>query len=942
MPLEYDETPTEGMKRIEEAFSPTAGAGRSMEGYNASIGARRGPISGNVMSAADPVTGQPVMVGGRAQVGPLSYQYNQPTQRGAPGTQTVGATIPFDADAYFGATAQQGPGGRSYGINVGRGGFNAYGQYNPQRKDLNVGGSYQANFAEGGPVYDEMGNVIMGDSNTDYRGTPGYAAVEAASIGAENAARNYYNNLRNAFTESSEYAKQGLENTVSPEGPAYNVIGPAQYLLGSAGAVAAPFTAAARSVGDAVTELSGNPEIGKRAEIVGGLLPFGGGPATRTGVKTARKAEEEGIKYATQQDGPFYRVRSPAAEELGSTHRGIKEAAEYDAGLAPAVEGGSGASGRRVQKLLSDGELETILKSPDQNFLRARAAERVGADFEPVKMAPSSLAKQSAIGRTFEIAAEGSPEYKQAVFEAYKRDMPEVVKEAGAKNYDELLKASYRQMAKETREQFDSLPLSYSFHRNGEGNYANSAEMAKDVHGNKHLYVYQGGDPHDFLNAVDPRTGLNENEMFRAVHDAYGHAVHGNQFGAKGEEIAWGLHQQMYSPLAKLAMTAETRGQNSFVNYSPLNAALKERLNVLEEARVEARRRGDKEGMAEAAAAKKAAYEGFQYAPQKSVLLPPEFVSAEYAGGMPAYLEPVNKPRPGTTVAADLTHFSPEAGLKELDPARYGSGIPGDERSRLRSQPGAVKERTYYYTSPPDKVIPEAGLGQNRYKASSENLYDIAADPLGFKKLATESNRQPWDSNFNPGTIDRGRFANDLERLVKEYGYEGMMNPNAAFPMATVFKPKAVQPFAKGGKVTPMSFPEQVAVVTHDIAERAHKDHMDQRHLAYLLKVASGMYLPPERAMDYARQIMTGDVEGLLQRFQTYQPSLRTFARLNEMVGGKHKLLGTGHMGDRMLRMKGVDGLERTKDAAAAALESDVVKSRPVMMKALKKLSKRI
>ena len=131
-------------------------------------------------------------------------------------------------------------------------------------------------------------------------------------------------------------------------------------------------------------------------------------------------------------------------------------------------------------------------------------------------------------------------------------------------------------------------------------------------------------------------------------------------------------------------------------------------------------------------------------------------------------------------------------------------------------------------------------------------------------------------------------------------------------------------------------------MVASDLASKARKDHLDQRHLAYLLKVASGMYLPPERAMDYARQIMTGDVDGLLQRFQTYAPSLRTFARLNEMMGGKHKLLGTGNMGERMQRMKGLDGLERTKESATSALESDVVKSRPLMAKALKKLSKRI
>ena len=87
---------------------------------------------------------------------------------------------------------------------------------------------------------------------------------------------------------------------------------------------------------------------------------------------------------------------------------------------------------------------------------------------------------------------------------------------------------------------------------------------------------------------------------------------------------------------------------------------------------------------------------------------------------------------------------------------------------------------------------------------------------------------------------------------------------------------------------------------------------------------------------------MTGDSAGLMQRFQTYVPSARTFARLNEMLGGKHDFMGKGHMGKQMQRMKGVDALQRTKDALDAAMDSDVVRDHPAMSKALKKLSKRI
>jgi Inorganic Pyrophosphatase len=166
-PSRFDETPTDGMKRIEQAMAEpperyntqrgrlAAGAGRSLEGYNARVGAQ-GPVGGGVMVAADPVTGRPVMVGGQAQAGPLSYQYSKPTVRGAPASQQIGVGgQPFDADTYFGVSAQQAPGqGRTYGANVSQGGddgsWSAYAGYNPTNRSANIGGSYQTNFATGG------------------------------------------------------------------------------------------------------------------------------------------------------------------------------------------------------------------------------------------------------------------------------------------------------------------------------------------------------------------------------------------------------------------------------------------------------------------------------------------------------------------------------------------------------------------------------------------------------------------------------------------------------------------------------------------------------------------------------------------------------------------------------------------------------------------------
>lgn len=63
------------------------------------------------------------------------------------------------------------------------------------------------------------------------------------------------------------------------------------------------------------------------------------------------------------------------------------------------------------------------------------------------------------------------------------------------------------------------------------------------------------------------------NDIFRIVHDVFGHGKEGVGFGPSGEENAWQSHVLMYSPLAARAMTSETRGQNSWVNFGPYGEA---------------------------------------------------------------------------------------------------------------------------------------------------------------------------------------------------------------------------------------------------------------------------------------------------------------------------------------------------------------------------------
>ena len=153
---------------------------------------------------------------------------------------------------------------------------------------------------------------------------------------------------------------------------------------------------------------------------------------------------------------------------------------------------------------------------------------------------------------------------------------------------DPAVKSAYDAMAKETLEQYASiLDKGYKIEIwEGEGEpYKNSAEMIADVRDNKHMYIFgtEAGFGEGEItpekraeNAMLAETEYKDvtgktllvNDVFRFVHDFFGHTELGNGFGPIGEENAWMVHSRMYSPEARRAMTTETRGQNSWVNFN--------------------------------------------------------------------------------------------------------------------------------------------------------------------------------------------------------------------------------------------------------------------------------------------------------------------------------------------------------------------------------------
>jgi hypothetical protein len=147
---------------------------------------------------------------------------------------------------------------------------------------------------------------------------------------------------------------------------------------------------------------------------------------------------------------------------------------------------------------------------------------------------------------------------------------------------DPAVKASYDALAKETKAQWDFITgkgvKMEPWTQRGQP-YKNSAEMVADVRDNKHLWFFPtdqgfGGDTktaqHPMLTPIGVKANgkdLVANDAFRAVHDYFGHAKEGFEFGPKGEYNAYLAHNQMFSDAAKPALAAETLAQNSWVNY---------------------------------------------------------------------------------------------------------------------------------------------------------------------------------------------------------------------------------------------------------------------------------------------------------------------------------------------------------------------------------------
>lgn len=162
--------------------------------------------------------------------------------------------------------------------------------------------------------------------------------------------------------------------------------------------------------------------------------------------------------------------------------------------------------------------------------------------------------------------------------DSYRALYPEVRRSIG-QPLTHRMERSYRALRKEIPKQYNYLTspveqggLGISVEVTHENPYNHPREMAEDVKTNRRLKVLStestGG--HALLSNE-------ENDMFRAVHDAFGHLATARDFTRHGEEAAYSSHAAMFSKKALPALVSETRAQNTYLIHAgdfPPNAPI--------------------------------------------------------------------------------------------------------------------------------------------------------------------------------------------------------------------------------------------------------------------------------------------------------------------------------------------------------------------------------
>jgi hypothetical protein len=304
-------------------------------------------------------------------------------------------------------------------------------------------------------------------------------------------------------------------------------------------------------------------------------------------------------EYQEAIDGNTNRNTEAASQGRGGktwSGRSIREAVESAARR-------DGAESSQQERALPDRDRESgeLRKTPDRRG--DRGGRDQGRSLAPLEGAPIVKGATGPDPRLVEVAEQyardnGISLRRQAEFVEVDLERAARIAQAYAAMphapQDPKVKEAYANLIRQTTDQYRALERAgykfYLFDENSDPYEGNPWNAMRELRADQTMGVFatEAGfgsgvdfDPQD--NPLLADTGIKwpygsldgkpkrvlANDLFRAVHDAFGHGIEGAGFRARGEENAWQAHARLFTGSAVGAITSETRGQNSWLNYGP-------------------------------------------------------------------------------------------------------------------------------------------------------------------------------------------------------------------------------------------------------------------------------------------------------------------------------------------------------------------------------------
>ena len=328
---------------------------------------------------------------------------------------------------------------------------------------------------------------------------------------------------------------------------------------------------------------------------------------------------------------------------------------------------------------------------------------------------------------------------------------------------------------------------------------------------------------------------LLNNDVLRVVHDFYAHATTDAQFGPRGEEKAWMAHvatilsENKISSRDKLlaiwALTSETRGQNTSVNFtSEWND------NVTYE--LDRARKLEAEGKIKEADDIRKEFtgdNGIKFAAQKVALLPEEALFSDQQDG-----------KSNDTLLAVLMRDNPDVVASVREETGGAQRVNLDKTSTRQSNPLLIRDKNitlaavdleglnegeegfisdYEQLEKLDEVIRESGINILRNKELKHVALDKKGDPVAGLWVENNGDEFSFDIIVSEKHRRKGIAEALLNQAIAEFEYESSINEEMGEDPLS-YKVHAVNPnmenlLLRYGFVAEQELPDGSVIMTH-------------------------------------------------------------------------------------------------------------------------------